>query len=725
MWRLMHNRYRNNQSQLFFDSIMSSSNFALSGRIKHSIQVIRNFLFSHDQLILLVIILGMSLAYKYPETLLKRPQSVHSWRQCDGASLALHYYQNGMHFFKPGTQGLYSDHETAGLASPSEFPVLYYFVACLYKIFGYHEYIFRGTNLLFFFVGLFYLYKLSRILLQDKFHASVIVILLFSSPLIVYYANNFLPNSVALSFTIAGWYYFYLYLLQSRTRTFLLSMLLFGIAGAMKITELSGPIIILFLMLADRMNLLRLNLNARKDFVIKIGALAGIFILISAWILYAKWYNNIHLSSTFSTNTYPLWKMSCIQMKTVIHKIHVNWLTDYYWKPTLYVLLVCLLVISILYKKTNQIMALATLLYTLGLVGFSVLWFEALGEHDYFFTGFFILPVFIFINGFLLLEKIQMKPWFRRSVNVLIITFLIFNIIHARNRQEFRYKSWMNDYRDMQDLYQAVPYLRSIHINPMDTVVYYGSLNIRPLYLMNLNGWTLRDNSSTIPEVERHDSMLMKQYINTGAKYLITNNINALANHRSLRPYTHTLKGKFNGIYIFSIPPGRQNFELSESLHTIISLRCDMEKSGKNQSYYYYNDSIHRANAGGIPSYRLSHSGSKSLMLTSDKQYGMVTRLKVQPNDRVTLSVYQYPLDSACYLVMSSTESRFYKSQHTLVRTEKSGWRKISCTLDIPASIGQDSLVTYFLNSGKKEVFIDDFEINVERRDFHIINPNQ
>jgi len=146
-------------------------------------QVNRNILFAA---IYILLIAGMSIFYDYREVLLKRPQSVHNWRQCDGASLALNYYQEGMHFFRPQTHMLNSDNNTTGYSAPSEIPILYYFVALLYKIFGYHEYIFRAVNLLIFYIGLFYLFKLADSILKDLFFATVVTVLIFSAPVLVY-----------------------------------------------------------------------------------------------------------------------------------------------------------------------------------------------------------------------------------------------------------------------------------------------------------------------------------------------------------------------------------------------------------------------------------------------------------------------------------------------------------------------------------------------------------
>lgn len=516
-------------------------------------------------LAILALILALAWYYNYPKTLLKRPQSTHSWRQCDGASLALNYYQEGMQFFKPRTHGLYSDHYTTGYTSPSEIPILYYFVAFLYRLFGYHEYLFRATNLLIFFLGLLYLHRFANAVLKDSFFAGAVVVMLFSSPLLVYYANNFMPNTVGLSFTIIGWYYFYRYSVNHNTRTYLTAMVFFLLAASMKITELSSPIIILVLLLMDRFRIVNLNLGSGKQLFLKMISLGAIFLVIAGWVFYAKWYNILHGTSQFSTYTFPVWNINAEARALVLHKMKVIWMTEYFLPFTLYSLPVFALLTIFFYKRTNKVLGVASFFLFLGLIAYSILWFEALGDHDYFLIGFYILPVFVVINFFLILRSFDVKKLHLRLLQIAIIIFLAFNVYHARQRQDVRYYSWMNDYPEMQDLYGINPYLERLGISRQDTIVFYPSPNIRPLYLMNLKGWTISDYSEITPEIMAKDSTMMEDCIRKGAKYLFVNNTASLMKRKTMLPYTLDLYGKSGNLLIFRIPPLKSNYGITDS----------------------------------------------------------------------------------------------------------------------------------------------------------------
>ena len=80
--------------------------------------------------------------YDYQSILFKPSQSIHQWRQTDGISIARNFFLEGMEFFKPTTHNLTSDNGTTGFAATSETPFLNYFIAILYKLFGYNEYLF-------------------------------------------------------------------------------------------------------------------------------------------------------------------------------------------------------------------------------------------------------------------------------------------------------------------------------------------------------------------------------------------------------------------------------------------------------------------------------------------------------------------------------------------------------------------------------------------------------
>ena len=112
-----------------------------------------------------IIFVALSFHFKFYETINLPPQSTDLWRQADCYTIALNYYQNGFHFFKPQVHFLFTQNGYAA----GEFPLIYFISAVLFKIFGVHYFLFKGVNLLIFFVGLYDLFKLALKLTNDLF----------------------------------------------------------------------------------------------------------------------------------------------------------------------------------------------------------------------------------------------------------------------------------------------------------------------------------------------------------------------------------------------------------------------------------------------------------------------------------------------------------------------------------------------------------------------------
>ncbi|MEM6343194.1 MAG: hypothetical protein AAF927_04920 [Bacteroidota bacterium] len=90
------------------------------------------------------------------------PQSMHKWRQTDSASFAWNYYAESPNLLQPRFHNLYNDQKAA-----AEFPILYWIVGMLYRLFQPHHAWFRGLQLLIVFSGFWALYRLAQLFLAD------------------------------------------------------------------------------------------------------------------------------------------------------------------------------------------------------------------------------------------------------------------------------------------------------------------------------------------------------------------------------------------------------------------------------------------------------------------------------------------------------------------------------------------------------------------------------
>lgn len=498
-----------------------------------------------------LIFLIISWYYDYHNILSFKPQSIHKWRQSDCASITLNYYQHGMKFFHPEVHNVVSDNRTTGYAV-GECPILYYFVASLYKIFGHHDLIYRLVNTVLFFLGLFALFKILERWLNDSFWGISLALLFFTSPVVVYYANNYLTDTTSFAFVLMGWYFFFSFYASRRSRLFYISFLFFAIAGLLKVTAIMNVIAILGLYFIHCLGWFRMGKteNGLSSGFKTILPFILFFITVIAWYLFAMHYNKIHQTEYFSTKIWPIWSLSGETKQWIKGQIQQYWLMDYFHKGVIIFFFMVFLYVGISHRRMHPILLTLSILFLVGAGLFTLLWYYAFGNHDYYIIGLLISPIFLL---FAFADSINqhypriMKSWITKA---LFGVFLLYNIHYASQRLDWRYNGWINDYPIYKDLYEVTPYLRSIGINPEDKVISLPDPTpCYSLYLMNQKGWTERYEYN-------RDSLGIIESISYGAEYLILT-----GNEVKQRPYLQYFMrekiGQFNTISIYSLKNSR------------------------------------------------------------------------------------------------------------------------------------------------------------------------
>ncbi len=471
----------------------------------------------YSGLLFIIILTILSFAYNFQNILTLRPQGIHQWRQCDCLSITLNYFQDGNPFLKPAMHNLAGD-GTGQTAS--DFPGLYYFVAQLWKVFGFHEYIFRIVSLLFSFLGLFALFKTLEHILKDTFWAISGVILLYTSPMLVYYSFNFLTNVPAFSLALIAWLFFYKFYKSQNYRYFYISTFFFLMAGLLKVSALLSFIAIIATFLIEYFKIIRFKKDKKlfQSFLKTSIPILILILIISLWYFYAYFYNETHNKNYFLIGTLPIWATDNSHIHKTFLAIKEHLKSDYFNKETSYLLLAMWLSVFIFYRRANKFLLIILGLLSLGMAAFFLLFFQAFESHDYYTINLLILVPFILLNFLILLKKWKIKIFNSLFLKILFLAFLIYNINFARSRIADRYSKdqWMNENRTKYTyaLETIAPYLRSIGINENDRLICLPdhSINIS-LYLMNQKGWTsynIQDNPKEIAKC-----------IDYGARYLI------------------------------------------------------------------------------------------------------------------------------------------------------------------------------------------------------------
>ncbi len=483
--------------------------------------------------------------YGFNEIIFMRPQSVHQWRQCDCLAFTQTYYQDHNNFFEP--QILYLGDDGTGKTS-SDFPLIYYSVAQLWKIFGKHEFIYRALVLILSFTGLFFFFRMIEDLLQDSFIALWVSFILYSSPMFVYYSNNFLMNVPAFSLALIALYFFYRFYKSSQNKYLYISMLIYTLAGLLKIPALTSFAAITGLLFLELTGIVKFEKKIFFNLKKQIPAFLLVILIVPAWYIYAGIYNNKYNSGIFLIGILPVWLNDLEETKRIINQAKILWFDSYQSLTIQYLAMVMLILVLSAKKYINKTIWWLTLLLFSGFVLFIILWFDVFDNHDYYLINQLIFMQSIFVAFFIGLKKYNIKIYRNIFFRTLLLIALINNIIHCKNIIRLRYYGWPNkEHLEHTKALETIShYLRSIGINDNDKVLYLNdySFNIS-LYLMEQKGYTNFGK-------KLQDSIFFKEKIKEGAKYLFIDT-KTFTGKNQLNQYCKNKIGTYKNISIYKL----------------------------------------------------------------------------------------------------------------------------------------------------------------------------
>lgn len=521
-----------------------------------------NFL-KKPNVLFVVAFLLISFSYNYLEIFKMYPHSLHTWRQADCLSITLNYYQHGMNFLEPEIHNLISDDNTSG-KTIGEFPILYYFIALLWKIFGIHLWIYRLVGLLVVFWGLFSLFKITSYFLKDNFWAMWLPMILFTSPIFADYGISFLTNVTAFSLVLVAFRYIQLYYAENKTSKLYIAMLFFLLAGLLKTSSLISFVFLLVIFVGERIPFM----NRDKAFLFKkfsaIIPMILVFIGMLTWYSYAESFNNIHKGRYTFNNLWPIWEMSRERIYEFLHAIRTSMAFLVFNIYTLMLFLIMFVVVMFTPRKSSGFFYYGLIILLAGSFIYSLFWFQALSIHDYYYIDLLFFIMFVPFSFLVFMKKNYETVLQSGILKVVFALFLLFNIYYTRQVLELRYfpkadKSYsIIPSQEMKNLLKWIdgnynehvkalenikPYLLSIGVKQEDKVISIPdqSFNIT-LFLMNQTGWTEYG----------HDKTELGKFIPKGAKYLIINDLE-LKNEEYLKPFLHNKIGIYKNVEIYRL----------------------------------------------------------------------------------------------------------------------------------------------------------------------------
>lgn len=395
------------------------------------------------------------------------PSGVHQSAQCDRASLAQNYYYNGLNFFYPEVN---ENRCIDGIVS-CELPLTAFLSASLYKVFGYDEFWFRLLSFCFFSAGMLalFLWFKTRV---NTIVAFLLIALLQSSPILMFYSAGFLPDIAALGLALIAWYLFARLFLPhpflpnyTSASAKLIFVLCLSFAVASKTTVAIQLVSMMSLLMLSFFRTLKIHINDRKN---------AIRLLFLSCIIPVAWYFwSRHLSQTHNSQYFMMripipehWT----DYKTAWLIYLANWPQQTFSEPLIYILAALLLLPVFLKKYISNEIWFISIINLLGSLAFLFLMIDQFKYHDYYVIC--LMPAFV-INWLALSEAISKLPSRFWYLKIILLIGLIQMVIIQYNGGSV----------NLKERYTPGNYWEQSHINAES----YDSLRLKIKQLNTIN----------------------------------------------------------------------------------------------------------------------------------------------------------------------------------------------------------------------------------------------
>ena len=489
---------------------------------------------------------AMFFYYGLHETMFDPPQSVHVWRQTNSISLAQNYYQHDLPLLEPEMHNQFGNDGLSGKAV-GEFPIIYYSVAKLWKLFGNHTWIFKLVQNIILFTGLFSLYLALIYILKNRFWAGFVSLLIFTSPMVVFYGPNFLPDVPALSFVFIAWYFIARYSKSRKGILRWLSALFFCLSMLLKITSaisfiaLGGWAIFELIFMRDDQQIFKFKLKHFLPFLLAV-------VPVIAWYVYADYYNSINKGHFSHHGIWPIWNMTKEDFLRIIDIQDKIFFKQLFLPYLQYFTLLIWTYLVIKIKRLHPVSRYFVLVLPAGFLAQVLLWFHILDYHDYYLINLIVVLVAIWAVFLAEAKKIKAKTYVRFISYGLAIGFFLWNVHMCDKHVQLRYVGWMNEtfHKNYKALIDIEPSFQKWGIKEDDKVISIPDVSINTtLYYMNRKGYSDFGSDFSKPET-------FYWRIENGAKYLVVNDSSILSQDY-LKPFIEKQVGTYENIAVFDL----------------------------------------------------------------------------------------------------------------------------------------------------------------------------
>ena len=510
----------------------------------------------------------MCCAYEYGRVLHLRPLPHHLMRQTMSLSLTYNCYDGTGSLFGPVIHNYFNDDGTSG-KSAAEFPLLYWIIGLVWRVTGPSEFVYRTIMLGLHFTGSLALFSSVRRLIGDWKWAVMLSLLFFTSPAIIYFAIGFITEVPAYDLVLIGGYMLVRHWPEQRLSDVAWASVLFAVAGMLKVSSFMGPLAAMACLACE--TVWPRMFAAGQRFFPHVRATWSYFgvsvALVLAWHLYAAHYNHLHGVSYSHQGILPIWDLTP-ERRAEITEFATSILVFELFDTTVWLALAGMLIyLSLNVRKVPRMAIVLNGALLLGAVGYTLLWYEPLEAHDYYFINPMIALVVLMTTFLWALRKFSPRVWSSMAARTLFLALLCYNVVYAANDMWMRTRGrstltadkvlpihhgkqlwyWdLSQYWGMERVLDVEPYLRSIGVHEDDLVICgHDDTMCAMLYLCGQRGW----NEFWEPLV---DTAQVDRLIARGARYLIVKD-DELTSQSFMQPYLQARIGERDGVRIFDL----------------------------------------------------------------------------------------------------------------------------------------------------------------------------
>jgi hypothetical protein len=435
----------------------------------------------------------------------------HAWSQIDHYSLSLGFVENDLNFFKPKTRTYnykypedWKRKELSTITSV-DFPIHQFIPAVMMKISGSESQIINRIYIyLYSLFGIFFLFKLSNLLIENKILALLPVLLLIYSPLFVYYQNGFMPSIPSFSNFVIGTYFYIKFIQSDRQKYWVLALIFLSLAVLARTSYLFLYFSILGVELIRYLNIYTFKSIFKSKFLI--GSLIS-FTLIFSYFAYnyylRKTYGSLFLSHLMLPKDYE-------EFKEIVRLMFQNWKYIYFSKSQYIGMGILALFAVVFYQKRtkifiNKLPIILCLLLWIASLTFFVSMAKQYVNHDYYFIDSFLFPVIF--TTILLARSIKNLKFENYFYLLLIFISIFFFRKEAKSEQEKVYAPgpWNQTFTTYSNYENANKLLNENKINPTEKILCYHAFppNL-PYYLMRRDGIPIIDDKPELLKATIH-----------------------------------------------------------------------------------------------------------------------------------------------------------------------------------------------------------------------------